>query len=72
MRHSDLRLTLNTYTAAELLPLRETIDALPSFYPETCSQICSQNLGGTGAEAVGCCRNAGDRRWPGNPDKYKR
>ena len=50
MRHSDLRLTLNTYTASELLPLRETINALPSFYPKAYSQIDSQRSGGSGPD----------------------
>ncbi len=45
-RHSDMRLTMKTYTDAGQLPLREVMDTLPSFGGG--SGIDSRNLGATG------------------------
>jgi integrase len=45
-RHSDMRLTMKTYTDAGQLPLREVMDTLPSFGGD--SRIDSRNLGPTG------------------------
>ena len=45
-RHSDMRLTMKTYTDAGQLPLREVMDTLPSF--DHASRIDSRNLGQTG------------------------
>ena len=45
-RHSDMRLTMKTYTDAGQLPLREVMDTLPSFGGD--SRIDSRNLGLTG------------------------
>ncbi|MGA9779096.1 MAG: tyrosine-type recombinase/integrase [Verrucomicrobiia bacterium] len=45
-RHSDMRLTMKTYTDAGQLPLREVMDTLPSFGAD--SRIDSRNLGPTG------------------------
>jgi hypothetical protein len=42
-RHSDMRLTMKTYTDAGQLPLREVMDTLPSFGGD--SRIDSRNLG---------------------------
>ncbi len=47
-RHSDMRLTMKTYTDAGQLPLREVMDTLPSFGERTDSRIDSRNLGATG------------------------
>jgi hypothetical protein len=45
-RHSDMRLTMKTYTDAGQLPLREAMDTLPSFGGD--SRIDSRTLGATG------------------------
>ena len=45
-RHSDMRLTMKTYTDAGQLPLREVMDSLPGFGSD--SRIDSRNLGPTG------------------------
>ena len=45
-RHSDMRLTMKTYTDAGQLPLREVMDTLPSFGSD--SRIDSRNLGAAG------------------------
>jgi integrase len=45
-RHSDMRLTMKTYTDAGQLPLQEVMDTLPSFGGD--SRIDSRNLGLTG------------------------
>ena len=42
-RHSDMRLTMKTYTGAGQLPLREVMDSLPGFGAD--SRIDSRNLG---------------------------
>jgi hypothetical protein len=47
-RHSDMRLTMKTYTDAGQLPLREVMDTLPGFGERTDSRIDSRNLGATG------------------------
>jgi hypothetical protein len=47
-RHSDMRLTMKTYTDAGQLPLREVMDTLPGFGERTDSRIDSRNLGPTG------------------------
>jgi hypothetical protein len=47
-RHSDMRLTMKTYTDAGQLPLREVMDMLPSFGERTDSRIDSRNLGKSG------------------------
>ena len=44
-RHSDMRLTMKTYTDAGQLPLREVMDTLPSFGD---SRIDSRTLGKSG------------------------
>jgi integrase len=38
MRHSDMRLTMKTYTDATLLPIAEAVNALPSYLPKPPSQ----------------------------------
>ena len=45
-RHSDMRLTMKTYTDVGQLPLREVMDSLPGFGSD--SRIDSRNLGATG------------------------
>jgi hypothetical protein len=45
-RHSDMRLTMKTYTDAGQLPLREVMDTLPSFGGD--SRIDSRTLGKSG------------------------
>jgi hypothetical protein len=45
-RHSDMRLTMKTYTDAGQLPLREAMDTLPGFSSD--SRIDSRTLGPTG------------------------
>jgi len=45
-RHSDMRLTMKTYTDAGQLPLREVMDSLPGFGSD--SRIDSRNLGPKG------------------------
>jgi hypothetical protein len=45
-RHSDMRLTMKTYTDVGQLPLREVMDSLPGFGSD--SRIDSRNLGPTG------------------------
>jgi hypothetical protein len=45
-RHSDMCLTMKTYTDAGQLPLREVMDSLPSFGSD--SRIDSRNLGAKG------------------------
>jgi len=45
-RHSDMRLTMKTYTDAGQLPLREVMDSLPGFGSD--SRIDSRTLGATG------------------------
>jgi hypothetical protein len=47
-RHSDMRLTMKTYTDAGQLPLREVMDTLPGFGGRTDSRIDSRTLGATG------------------------
>ena len=47
-RHSDMRLTMKTYTDAGQLPLREVMDTLPGFGGRTDSRIDSRTLGPTG------------------------
>jgi integrase len=47
-RHSDMRLTMKTYTDVGQLPLREVMDTLPGFGKRTDSRIDSRNLGATG------------------------
>ncbi len=47
-RHSDLRLTMKTYTDAGQLPLREAMESLPGFSTKSDSRIDSRNLGPTG------------------------
>ena len=47
-RHSDMRLTMKTYTDAGQLPLREVMDTLPGFGESADSRIDSRNLGATG------------------------
>jgi hypothetical protein len=44
-RHSDMRLTMKTYTDAEQLPLREVMDTLPGFGERADSRIDSRTLG---------------------------
>jgi integrase len=44
-RHSDMRLTMKTYTDVGQLPLREVMDSLPGFSSD--SRIDSRNLGPT-------------------------
>ena len=45
-RHSDMSLTMKTYTDVGQLPLREVMDSLPGFGSD--SRIDSRNLGPTG------------------------
>jgi hypothetical protein len=45
-RHSDMRLTMKTYTDVGQLPLREVMDTLPSFGAD--SRIDSRTLGASG------------------------
>ena len=45
-RHSDMRLTMKTYTDAGQPPLREVMDTLPGFGSD--SRIDSRNLGAAG------------------------
>jgi integrase len=58
MRHSDLKLTMKVYTDAELLPLSQGVDLLPTFSLATSAndtQRDTQKLGGRGhlgSEAV--------------------
>jgi len=47
-RHSDMRLTMKTYTDAGQLPLREVMDGLPGFGERADSRIDSRTLGPTG------------------------
>jgi hypothetical protein len=47
-RHSDMRLTMKTYTDAGQLPLREVMDTLPGFGGRTDSRIDSRTLGKSG------------------------
>jgi integrase len=47
-RHSDMRLTMKTYTDAGQLPLREVMDTLPGFGGRSDSRIDSRTLGATG------------------------
>jgi integrase len=47
-RHSDMRLTMKTYTDAGQLPLREVMDTLPGFGERADSRIDSRNLGPKG------------------------
>ncbi len=47
-RHSDMRLTMKTYTDAGQLPLREVMDTLPGFGERAGSRIDFRNLGPTG------------------------
>jgi integrase len=47
-RHSDMRLTMKTYTDVGQLPLREVMDTLPGFGERADSRIDSRNLGATG------------------------
>ncbi len=47
-RHSDMRLTMKTYTDAGQLPLREVMDGLPGFGERADSRIDSRTLGATG------------------------
>jgi integrase len=47
-RHSDMRLTMKTYTDAGQLPLREVMDTLPGFGGRTDSRIDSRTLGASG------------------------
>ena len=42
-RHSDMRLTMKTYTDAGQLPLREVMDGLPGFGERADSRIDSRN-----------------------------
>jgi len=44
-RHSDMRLTMKTYTDVGQLPLREVMDTLPGFGSD--SRIDSRTLGAT-------------------------
>jgi len=54
MRHSDMRLTMKTYTDADALPTMEAVSSLPDFIgtPESAgyhdAQIRTQKLGGEG------------------------
>ena len=51
MRHSDLRLTMKTYTDAGQLPVREAVVSLPDFVQHDahdCTQIDAPDLGGEG------------------------
>ena len=47
-RHSDMRLTMKTYTDAGQLPLREVMDTLPGFGGRSNSRIDSRTLGAPG------------------------
>ena len=47
-RHSDMRLTMKTYTDAGQLPLREVMNTLPGFGERADSRIDSRTLGPTG------------------------
>jgi hypothetical protein len=47
-RHSDMRLTMKTYTDAGQLPLREVMDTLPGFGERSDSRIDSRTLGKSG------------------------
>jgi integrase len=47
-RHSDMRLTMKTYTDAGQLPLREVMDTLPGFGERADSRIDSRNSGPKG------------------------
>lgn len=47
-RHSDLRLTMKTYTDAGQLPLREAMESLPGFNTKSDSRIDSRTLGPSG------------------------
>jgi hypothetical protein len=47
-RHSDMRLTMKTYTDAGQLPLREVIESLPGFGGKADSRIDSRTLGASG------------------------
>ncbi|MGA2279216.1 MAG: site-specific integrase, partial [Verrucomicrobiota bacterium] len=47
-RHSDMRLTMKTYTDAGQLPLREVMDTLPGFGGRSDSRIDSRTLGKSG------------------------
>ena len=53
MRHSDIRLTMGTYTDPRLLAVREAVERLPSFGPleppaPNCSHDCSETGGPQG------------------------
>ena len=47
-RHSDMRLTMKTYTDAGQLPLREVMNTLPGFGERVDSRIDSRTVGPTG------------------------
>ena len=55
-RHSDMRLTMKTYTDVGQLPLREVMDTLPGFGD---SRIDSRNLGATGPTVASSVPNNG-------------
>ncbi len=56
MRHTDPRLTMNTYTDDALLPLREALEKLPSFTPKANLQEARQFAEGTHGRALGNLR----------------
>ena len=57
-RHSDMRLTMKTYTEAGQQPLREVMDSLPGFGSD--SRIDSRNLGPTGQTVSPIVPNIGE------------
>ena len=60
-RHSDMRLTMKTYTDVGQLPLREVMDTLPGF-AGTDSRIDSRNLGPTGQTVSPTVPNIGETK----------
>jgi hypothetical protein len=59
-RHSDMRLTMKTYTDVGQLPLREVMDTLPGFSSD--SRIDSRTLGATGQTVSPTVPNIGETK----------
>jgi integrase len=59
-RHSDMRLTMKTYTDVGQLPLREVMDTLPGFGSD--SRIDSRTLGPTGQTVSPTVPNIGETK----------
>ena len=64
MRHSDIRLTMATYTEARLLNVSEALDSLPKLTPDKNTGNEQESMRATGTDGTGVSEfppNAGDR-----------